>query len=323
MVLVACSPPEPEPEPGPEPEAPCPTGELLDETGDEPVCVAEACGTGAWGNEAEADLFVAPGAADGNGSPERPFGRIQEAADAMGTDGGGTVSIAGGTYVENLALDDAHDGVVLAGRCAELVTIDGSGAEEPGIEVAGGRLEVRGVTVTGGAYGIQVMKTGWLVEHVTLVLRSSVLEGNRELGLFVDGVGASVEVVGATIRETASNADGNLGRGVNVERGAWLDATDLLLEGNHDVGLFAASPGTTVVLSGAVVRDTQPRVDGTGGRGVAVQDGAWLDATDLLLEGNHLGAVIRYPKWAQKMDVRKRWCFVCTRHSYFCQMCFA
>jgi hypothetical protein len=35
-----------------------------------------------------------------------------------------------------------------------------------------------------------------------------------------------------------------------------------------------------------------------------------------------LGAVIRYPKWATKMDVRKRLCFVCTRHSFFCQVCF-
>ena len=127
VVLVACPPPAPAPTP--EPEAPCPTGQLLDEAGDEPVCVPEACGIGPWGDEADANLFDATGADGGDGSQERPFGSIQEAADAMGSDGGGVLAIAGGTYVENLALDAAHDGVVLAGRCAELVTIDGSGAE--------------------------------------------------------------------------------------------------------------------------------------------------------------------------------------------------
>ena len=75
---------------------------------------------------------------------ERPFDRIQEAADALGSDGGGGVAIAGGTYVENLELDAAHEGVVLAGRCAELVTIDGSGADEPGIAVVGGAWRSEG-----------------------------------------------------------------------------------------------------------------------------------------------------------------------------------
>ena len=143
------------------------------------------------------------------------------------------------------------------------------------------------MTVTGGLYGIQVRRATGPGGPVSLVLRLSALERNREAGLLLVGVGASVEAVGATIRETASNADGNFGRGLNVEAGASLDATDLLLEGNHDVGLYAGSPGTAVALSGAVVRGTQPRTDGIGGRGVAVQAGASLDAADLLLEGNH------------------------------------
>ena len=287
MVLVACSPPPPAPAPAPEPEPPCPTGQLLDETGDEAVCVPEACGIGPWGDEADADLFVAAGADDGDGSQERPFGSVQEAAEAMGS-AGGVVAIDGGTYVENLALDDAHDGVVLAGRCAELVTIDGSGAEEPGIEVVGGSLEVRGVTVTGGRLGIAVARAAGPGGPVNLVLRSTALEGNRDIGLFVVGVGASVEAVGATVRETAADADGNFGRGVDVEAGASLDATDLLLDGNHEIGLRASDPGTTVALTSAVVRDTGPLADGTFGRGVSVQAGASLDATDLLLEGNHI-----------------------------------
>ena len=271
----------------PEPEAPCATGQLLDATGDESVCVPEACGIGPWGNEADADLFVAVGARGGDGSQERPFGSIQEAADVMGSDGGGVVAIAGGTYVENLAMKVAHDGVVLAGRCAELVTIDASEAEEPGIEVVGGSLEVRGVTVTGGLWGITVRGGTGLGGSATLVLRSGVLEGNREVGLLVLGGGVSVEAVGVTIRETAPNADGDYGRGVDVEVGASFTATDLILEGNHELGLFAWNGGTVVVLTGAVVSDTQPRADGTGGRGVEVNGGASLDATGLLLRDNH------------------------------------
>ncbi len=113
------------------------------------------------------------------------------------------------------------------------------------------------------------------------------VEGNRNIGLFALEPGTTVALSGAVVRDTQPRTDGTGGRGVNVQDGASLDATNLLLEGNQEIGLYASNPGTTVALSGAVVCDTKPRADGTSGRGVEVSDGASLDATDLLLEGNH------------------------------------
>ena len=113
------------------------------------------------------------------------------------------------------------------------------------------------------------------------------LEGNREVGLYAWGPGTIVALSGVVVRDTQMEADGTGGRGVEVSDMASLDATDLLLEGNHDIGLFADNPGTTVTLSGAVVRDTQPQAAGAYSGGVGIQDGASLDATDLVVEGNH------------------------------------
>ena len=87
----------------------CPAGEFLDGE----ACVPYSCGTGTW-SDVEGDYFVGPGDS------------IQSAADEAGAAGGGVVAVAAGAYVESLVLTEAHDGVQIAGRCAEMVVIDGS-----------------------------------------------------------------------------------------------------------------------------------------------------------------------------------------------------
>ena len=116
LLLVACGEPPPT-------FLTCAEGELLD--GD--ACVPEACGTGTWGNlETDDDTVYVDGSAEagGDGSMDRPFTVIQEGLDAQ--EERAMVAVAAGTYVENLTMDSEHSGVHLAGRCRELVTIDGS-----------------------------------------------------------------------------------------------------------------------------------------------------------------------------------------------------
>ena len=270
-------------------EAPaCPEGEVQDERSGE--CVAETCGSGEWGLlERNGDtIHVAPWGDDGgDGSEASPFLTIQSGADKAGVAGGAMVAVAAGSYLENLALDNDHDGIVIAGRCRDLVTLDGSPEDQPGVVISQGAITLRDLTVTAGNAGVWVQASGTMGRLADVQLLGLSLAHNRRIGLLVAGAGASVQVDGGEVTGTEPDEDGAFGRGAEVEGGAAFSATDLLLDGNHDVGLFVADAGTTVVLQATRILGTRPRPAGTWGRGVSVQDGAAFSATDLLLDGNH------------------------------------
>ena len=318
----------------------CPVGEVQDiDTGD---CVPEHCGTEAWGliERTSETVHVAPwGDDDWDGSERWPYRTIQQGADEAGDAGGGLVAVAAGTYVENLELDGDHDGVEIEGRCAELVVVDGSGEEAPGVQVAGGVVALRGVTVTGGRPGLLAQRPGFgpvevdleevvLVRNETLglgvigpaatgrIIGSEISDtqpteeggfgvgiqvsggatmsaeylqvvGNHYHGLIVTDPGTNVDLVDATVGGTRPPSDGSDSRGIEVHGGATLRARSLLLDGNLDSGIFALETGTRVDLEDTTVRDTRPSSDGTGGIGIHVEEGASLVARGLLLEGNH------------------------------------
>lgn len=75
---------------------------------------------------------------------------------------------------------------------------------------------------------------------------------------------------------------------MTVYGGARLDATRLIVEGNHELGLVGFDTGTVVTATDSVVRDTQPSAAGGGylGRGINMQDGARFEGTRLLVAGN-------------------------------------
>ena len=106
----------------------------------------------------------------------------------------------------------------------------------------------------------------------TLVLRSSVLERNHQISLFVNGSSATVEA--SVVRETTPDAHGLGGRGLGVQSHAMTGASSTLLlrssvvEQNDQLGVFIAGSQATVETS--VVRGTQS-VSGFGGYGVAAR----------------------------------------------------
>ena len=266
----------------------CPANAVEDEASGE--CVPEACGIGPWGliGRGVGTIHVASWGDDGgDGSETSPYRTIQKGADEAGGAGGGLVAVGGGTYVENLVLDHDHDGVVIAGRCREWVTIDGSGEDGSGVHVFGGAIGLQDLTVTAGNIGIWVeaIDTQGGSADVHLVRLS--LDHDRLVGLVVEGAGATVQAEDVTVTETELTPEGAYGRGVEVQDGAALTATDLHLDGNHDIGLFVSDGGTTAVLQTARILDTRPQADGTRGRGISVHASAALSATDLHLEGNH------------------------------------
>ncbi len=285
-LLAACG-------PGGEPSPACPAGQVQDE--ESGACVAERCGADAWGplDRSSATVYVAPWGDDaGDGSEQQPLLTIQAGVDRAGDAGGAPVAVAAGTWVENLELGSGHDGVQLNGRCAELVTIDGSGQDEPGVLAIRAAVGIRGVTVTGGQGGVWVEHSGF-GGATDVHLEEVVLSGNATAGLLVIGAGAGASVVGSEISHSQPTGAGDFGFGIQVSAGATLVGRELLLDGNHLIGLQIAHAGTTANLESVTVRETQPGAMGTHGRGIAVQEGASLVARGLVLERNHdLGLIV-------------------------------
>ena len=264
----------------PTPEPACPDGQVEDtESGQ---CVPEHCGSGPWGllERTGETVHVAPWGDDGwDGSQEWPHETIQKGADEAEH----MVAVAAGTYVENLRLDDGHDGVEIAGRCAELVVVDGSGDEGPGVLVTGGELLMRSVMVSGGTGGIVLLRGGGGAAP-SLGLEDVTLEGNSWLGLAITDAQVHASLEDVVIRDTRAPPDGTGGAGIAIQSGASLTARGLLLEGNQEFGLYAWA--ATVDLQDATVRATQPR-EGLLGMGISAQHGSSLIARGVLLEGNH------------------------------------
>ncbi|MDP6934907.1 MAG: right-handed parallel beta-helix repeat-containing protein, partial [Myxococcota bacterium] len=116
----------------------------------------------------------------------------------------------------------------------------------------------------------------------SLITSDCVLQGNHELGVYLAGSTATLE--STRVLDTRTTTSGQSGRGIHVQEQSSLVATDCLVQGNHEAGLFVSDSNTT--LSGVQVLDTQPDTNGTAGRGIGMAQGT-LVATDCVIQGNH------------------------------------
>jgi hypothetical protein len=133
---------------------------------------------------------------------------------------------------------------------------------------------------------------------VELWLRASLVEDNREFGLFASGL--RLVSFGNMVRGTQPNDAGELGHGIHVQpkanaRGsASLSLGNSVIEDNHEVGVFVS--GRSAFIDTTVVRGTKPSPTGEGGRGIEIHTDSDLPAEfDLfasLVEQNHEAAVI-------------------------------
>ncbi|MDP6934306.1 MAG: right-handed parallel beta-helix repeat-containing protein, partial [Myxococcota bacterium] len=257
-LLLACGPSEPGP-------VHCGSDEILDGE----ICVPEACGTGTWGDlETDGDtIYVDASAEDGgDGSKDRPFTVIQAGIDAQGQYR--MVAVAAGTYVENLYMDSDQSGVHLAGRCRELVIVDGSeGSTEGYMEGSGIYLDQTGVltkgwtvtdlTLSGAPFFGVMQSTG------TLTLDRLLVTGNQDGG--IETTKGSVE-----IRDT--RVENNQGVGM------YFEASEVVLDG---VEVLEPAPGE-LVATGIGVNDSTIEITDTLVRGQRGQGIGLLDSTGVL-----------------------------------------
>ncbi len=250
------------------------------------VCEPAACGLGTWGTIPVDDATVyvhETAAAGGDGSMAAPVQTIRAGVDLAASRGGGRVAVGAGTYSENLSLTDGDDGVSVIGRCAQMVTVDGSGASSASaVTVVGSRtppeVTLAGLTLAGGYIGLTVSNA--------IVSASSVsVEKSSGAGVSLTRNG-DLTLDHVTVEDTLPDSDGNFGHGVDVTFAASLTASDVQILRNVGAGLLVSGAGTRATLVDSTVADTQAGADGSGGWGMVVYDGAALTTTGGTVAGN-------------------------------------
>jgi len=272
----------------------CEAHEIVD--GDR--CVPEACGAAPWGaieidtETVFVDSAAAPG---GDGAADTPLTTIQAGLDARSS----RIAIAEGIYSESLELTGDHSGVVLVGRCPELVTVDGSAADQPSVTLAGSlgtTWSLQGLTISGST-AAGLFQSGGSLDLDTVVIADNpglgmyvtsgwlkgadlIIERNHGAGLLL--VSATASVSGCEIRDTQPDDSGGYGRGLDIESGATLELTDCLVTRSHDLGFFSHASDST--LTRVAITDTRSDDLGLTGIGIGLQEGSSMRASDLRVE---------------------------------------
>ncbi|MDP6931976.1 MAG: right-handed parallel beta-helix repeat-containing protein, partial [Myxococcota bacterium] len=102
------------------------------------------------------------------------------------------------------------------------------------------------------------------------------------VGLLLEDATVTLERV--RVRDTGPTDQGEYGRGLQVQGETSLDASDCLIDGNHDVGVVIE--GATVTMTDCEVLDTRSNSLSVDGRGIAAFEGATLTLQDSLVQGN-------------------------------------
>jgi hypothetical protein len=229
---------------------------------------------------------------------------------AAGTLSGRGIRVVGSSSVGVQVLDPGSKAVL---RDLVVQQTGGSAMGSSGIAVAlGAHLECRGCRLSGNhEVGIRVGSPGTEVilhdveVHDTearsvsmrnagiavlsgsrLVCNQCRLDGNSDVGLYVEGVETEAVLTGVRVTDTRPVGDEISGFGVEARVGASLQCTDCELRNNSGAGVLASDKGTEVSLSDAEVSDTQPLPDGTAGIGVLVAWAAHLDCLRCSVDGN-------------------------------------
>jgi hypothetical protein len=223
------------------------------------------------------DLFVDVAAeAGGDGTRARPFRTISDAIAAASD--GKTIAVADGVYTENVV----NKPLTLIGRCTGKVQLTGADGTKPVVHFTNGKSVLRSVALTGtidvGAANV-TLSSLWIHDVDGTAVRTAnasvtalvnvLVEGAKGYGLAITGGTASVD--GVVVRGTRPLDTGDRGIGVTLDQSssgqvAKLNAKQLLLDGNADVGLMVH--GSEAVIEQSVIINTKPRANGSYGVGI-------------------------------------------------------
>ena len=125
----------------------------------------------------------------------------------------------------------------------------------------------------------------------TLVVRSSLVEGNAVSGVTVVDPKTEAVMERTTIRATEFSPGGFGGLGVGVAEGGSFTLQDSLVEGNRVCGINAGHSGTQVSVDRSVIRDTLPGNEGEPSAGLLASEGAEVKVQRSCIQGNSWSGV--------------------------------
>ena len=195
--------------------------------------------------------------------------RDLEQGRAMTAQAGATVDIRGAS------IERTRDVAVFAGDDETRLLLEDVAIRETR-ERERDRAAGRAVAIQGGA---------------GTVLRRVLLEDNRDIALFAQDEGSSAVLEDVVIENTMARAsDGDFGRGVAVQRGATAEIRRSRVGGSRDLGVFVGT--ASLVLEDVLIADTLgDEGDGSGGRGLNMQDAATAELRRVIFERNREVAV--------------------------------
>ena len=174
-----------------------------------------------------------------------------------------------------------------------------------GILISGAKATITGSVIQGtnsraldsrGGWGMGVQDNEGVASELTMV--GSLIDNNTEAALVLSASTASVRE--STIRKTRPGMDDQKdGRGISIQSRNEIPSTFSLeasvVDGNHDIGLFAG--GSDIIILDSIIRNTAPQaLNYLSGRGVSVQDDekyhrSTLSISGSLVESNYNGGV--------------------------------
>lgn len=127
-------------------------------------------------------------------------------------------------------------------------------------------------------------------EGATATLERVVVEGNREVSVYVSG--AALDATDLLVRDTAFDDVGNSGDGLQVREGATVELHRARFERNVRVAIAVKGAGASLVAEDTTVADTLAQPDGRFGQGLlALGDGSSVEAHRLVVERSRHVAV--------------------------------
>lgn len=182
-------------------------------------------------------------------------------AAALASRAGDVIAVDSGVYRESAQFDRS---VSVVGRCAEKVIFDGTGIATPGLIVVA-PTSLRGLTVRHFDVAIDL--------SAGVVLEDSVLEDNRNIGIYADGPSIVAKVTRSVIRNTTAGAQTAFG--IDLARNTTMELVESEIAKSEGAGLIV-TPGSKVAITKSVIRNSTFDRSKTGGYGINGQGG---DAT--------------------------------------------
>lgn len=125
-------------------------------------------------------------------------------------------------------------------------------------------------------------------EESQVVVKRTVFDRNRLLGVLGVGAGTMLTLEDVLVRNTLGQMnDGVGGHGLHLVQGAQADVRRLLIDRNREGGVVVFGPSTTLNMSDVVVRDTRgSESTGLAGHGLTVSSGARVEVSRAFFERN-------------------------------------